>query len=315
MKNNSGFTLLELSIVMVVVGFMTVGALGISKGMMNSSRQNESKTKLQRVDEAIRSYIIRFGRLPCPTKINISVLNSEFGKEVCTPDEKGVRRLNTNTVLVGALPTKALNLENSYSYDGWGNKFVYAVVEQYTGSRDNLYNNKPKYNEKGENANLINGKFVYSITSNGRNRFFSYYYKGTKAQKEMESATEDIQNSFDKMKDNKIIDLSENEGFDDIVILKNRENLLQQINKFDQNCIIKISDILSEGNCNGFNFNQEEYNLKYREKIYSINGFTMKETITDSDGDEMEKISGIKRCIIECTDYGKAIAYSYDFNF
>lgn len=311
-NNNKGFTLLELSIVLVIMGFMTVGFLSINTGIVNNSRQNDSREKLKRIDEAMRSYIVKYGKLPCPTKINLSVTDNNFGKEYCNSSNwnGGIRKLNTNTVLVGALPIEDLNLETSYSYDGWGNKFVYAVVEKFTGSNNNLYNNHPNYNENGNDADLINDKFVYSIISNGRNKYGSYYYKGTKAQTKMESTTEDIQNSFDRMENNKIIDLSNNKGFDDIVVLRNRENLLQQINKFDQSCSINIVNTLSSSKCSDYDysFDLDDYNLNYRQKIYSNNGKTIIDTING------EEVRSIRRCIIECADYGKVVVYSYDFN-
>lgn len=306
MKNNKGFTLLELSIVMLITGFLTVGFLGTSRTVLDVSKQNDTKNKLKNIENAINGYIIKYGKLPCPAGIKLSIYDSEYGKEICVENAtKGVRNLNTGDIIVGSLPIDALNLESKFSYDGWKNKFVYAVVKEYANNKNNLYINNI------ENAKLINNKYIYSVVSTGRNQHYAYYYKSNKMQKGIKIDTVGKSNSYDEMKNNTIIDISDDKDFDDIIILQNKENLLQNLDKFDQMCIIDINNVLMESDScgSGYMFSDVK-SLKYKEKLYSNNVNIISKTIDVGDG-EIKTIKKIKQCIIECTNYGRVIAYLY----
>lgn len=304
-NKNKGFTLLELSVVLIVFGFMSVGFLTISKSMLDSSKISNTKSKMKEIDEAMKSYVLQYGRLPCPAGIKLDISNSSYGEEICKTENysendnnKGVR--NIDSILVGTIPTKALNLDNSYSFDGWGDKFVYLVVKKYTGVENALYTNK------AQNHELINEMFIYSVISNGRNQNNSYHYKSSTVRRV--SKGEDEKNSYNGITGNKIINSYENNEVDDIIIFKSKENLIQQINKFDQPCSVNIQELMTLNNLttSDCSFNDENYELKYRDKLFGI--AIVNNSLLDDSGQIDRKT--INQCIVECVDYGRAIIYN-----
>lgn len=62
--NNKGFSLLELSIVLLVLGFMTTASITITRGMLNYGKQKVTKDKIYRIENAIDSFLTKNGRLP-----------------------------------------------------------------------------------------------------------------------------------------------------------------------------------------------------------------------------------------------------------
>ncbi len=63
-SNASGFTLLEIAIVMVIIGLLTGGGVSLMKMLTERKARNETVTYLQQVRAALVSYAARTGRLP-----------------------------------------------------------------------------------------------------------------------------------------------------------------------------------------------------------------------------------------------------------
>lgn len=63
---NSGFTLIEIAIVMVVIGLLTGGGISIMRVMTERKARNENMEYLQQAKEAILSYAEITGALPWP---------------------------------------------------------------------------------------------------------------------------------------------------------------------------------------------------------------------------------------------------------
>ncbi len=63
-----GFTLIELSIVLIIIGLLTGGAFQMLKVMQEKARATEAKQTLQSVKEAIIGFAINNNRLPTATE-------------------------------------------------------------------------------------------------------------------------------------------------------------------------------------------------------------------------------------------------------
>ncbi|MDR1498962.1 MAG: type II secretion system GspH family protein [Rickettsiales bacterium] len=301
-NNNKGFTLLELAIVMAVIGFITIGFTGISASMLNLSKQNDTKDKLRAIKIAIDNYVVKYGRLPCPAGMKLSPKNDNYGKEKCIIDTANGIKL-ANNIMVGTMPISELNLEVKYSYDGWDNKFIYFVVSDYVNDKDNLYT------KVEEDIHLINNKHAYAIVSAGKNQHLAYSYKSITKQNGTKVDIVGKKNSYDETSGDIVVDFDEDKDFDDIVVLNSRGNMLQNIEKFDQICPVDVYELKSSSNdCStGFSFDSVT-TLKYREKLYNTNVVTITEEIDTGEG--TKTLTKLRRCIIECAGYGRAIIYS-----
>ena len=63
-SNPSGFTLLEIAIVMVIIGLLTGGGISLMKMLTERKARNEAVVYLQQARSALISYTVNNGRLP-----------------------------------------------------------------------------------------------------------------------------------------------------------------------------------------------------------------------------------------------------------
>jgi len=112
---HSGFTLIEMSIVLVIVGLLVGGLLAPLSTQKEQERRTENDVLMERAREALIGFAIVNGRLPCPD-------------EDAPPDgvengcAAGVTAFDPNT---GMLPWVTLGLDTGL--DPWGFPIGYAV--------------------------------------------------------------------------------------------------------------------------------------------------------------------------------------------
>lgn len=70
LKNNAGFTLVEISIVLIIFGLIIGGLLGPVKIQLDNLKLKETKQTIETTKEALIGFAIRNGRLPCPDTNN-----------------------------------------------------------------------------------------------------------------------------------------------------------------------------------------------------------------------------------------------------
>lgn len=129
---HSGFTLIELSIVLLLIGLMAgVGITFLSESGQQACTER-TKDQLKRIQEHVQAYVAANGRLPRPALMLLGSSNSEFGQEVDTLPNPDL--IDASDVLIGTLPHATLGLPLELAADCWGNKFTYAVTKSLTSS-------------------------------------------------------------------------------------------------------------------------------------------------------------------------------------
>jgi len=161
-KSESGLTLIEVSVVLILFGLLILPVLSIWGVYRSQEIKQRTENRIQAIQTALENYAIRTGRYPRPAIRNIGVDNMAFGQELpegvlpdipeCTGNEgrvcyiEGSRpggrvpgdplvfpgTMHRGSLLVGALPIAELGLPLSYYTDGWGGQFVYVVTEAQT---------------------------------------------------------------------------------------------------------------------------------------------------------------------------------------
>jgi prepilin-type N-terminal cleavage/methylation domain-containing protein len=110
MKQQSGFTLVELAISMVILGLVLTGfALALSQ-QVQQRQLTDTRTALQQANEAIVAFVVANARLPCPAVAGSNGQESMAGIGACT-------------AAAGFLPAVSLGLPNldgnGLLNDGW----------------------------------------------------------------------------------------------------------------------------------------------------------------------------------------------------
>jgi prepilin-type N-terminal cleavage/methylation domain-containing protein len=127
----SGFTLVEMAVVLVIVGLMIGGLLMPLSAQMEMRGYQETNKRLEDAKDALIGYAMANGRLPCPASNTSNGVEDPVGGGVCTHAYDGF------------LPAVTLGLPNvdssGFALDGWGgsptNRIRYAV----TSSNSNAF--------------------------------------------------------------------------------------------------------------------------------------------------------------------------------
>lgn len=133
----SGFSLVEISIVLVVVATMLAGVLPAITESQKTNASTETIDRMEAIEQAILTYRVGQERIPCPSSLTLSVNVGNFGKEgatpgTCTGGTPAATFGPSGQVVAGGVPVKTLGLPDEYAFDGWGRRFVYYVDKQLT---------------------------------------------------------------------------------------------------------------------------------------------------------------------------------------
>ncbi len=116
----SGFTLVEMAIVLVIVGLLLGGLLMPIATQMEQKRISETEKYLEQIKEALLGYAAANGRLPCPATAASNGLENPVGGGVCTNPYNGF----LPAVTLGLSPINNAGL----AIDAWNNPIHYAVT-------------------------------------------------------------------------------------------------------------------------------------------------------------------------------------------
>jgi prepilin-type N-terminal cleavage/methylation domain-containing protein len=124
-KHDRGFTLVELTIVLIIVALM-VGGLTVSLTAQIDLRESEATNRqLDQISETIVGFAIANGRLPCPADPALAETAAGAGLEDITAPNCNRAR--------GTLPWVTLGLPQ---LDTWGRRFTYAATQKFSDLTD-----------------------------------------------------------------------------------------------------------------------------------------------------------------------------------
>jgi len=120
--HESGFTLIELAVVIVIVGIIISIMATVLPSLIQSSKIKKAQAILEKVDYALQGYSMANHRLPCADTDGDGV-EDPVGGPCCSPSP---------CTCVGQLPYKTLGL--SSADDVWGNPIKYGVYSALTAT-------------------------------------------------------------------------------------------------------------------------------------------------------------------------------------
>lgn len=121
---DGGFSLIEMSIVLVVFGLLSAGLLNGLSAYREQAQVNEARQQLARIRDALLGFVLINGRLPCPADPALnSTSTSPAGLEAVGAGDLGC------SLRQGVLPWQTLGLEE---IDPWGNRFTYFADKAFS---------------------------------------------------------------------------------------------------------------------------------------------------------------------------------------
>jgi prepilin-type N-terminal cleavage/methylation domain-containing protein len=137
------FSLVELSVVILITSILITGAITVSKTGIRKANIQTTQDKMAEINRALTRFVALNRRLPCPADITKYSTSSGFGAEVGTAGTCGGTGTRTTNPIVsnqvglfayGMVPVNALELPNDMAQDGFGTKFYYVVDASSTAT-------------------------------------------------------------------------------------------------------------------------------------------------------------------------------------
>ena len=131
-KQQSGFTLVEIAIVLVIFGLILSALLLPLQAQREQTLLIETNNTLDNARQALLGFAQRNGRLPCPAT---NLATAVFPDDTGTSNPNGSGACNQ---LVGFLPAATLGIQptdaQGFALDGWNNRIRYAVTNANTNA-------------------------------------------------------------------------------------------------------------------------------------------------------------------------------------
>ena len=148
-RSMRGFSLIEISIVLVVIGLIISGGLLAVAPVIQGGKVNESKGKLDRIEQALTLYVIQNGCLPCPADGSLTSTSANagwsedstnaafYGPSAGAPNNRPCSNTGCTTsagaaTAMGVVPWKTLGLSEADILDAWAGRVSYAVTSNLT---------------------------------------------------------------------------------------------------------------------------------------------------------------------------------------
>lgn len=122
--HNSGFSLVEMAVVLIILGFVLAALLLPLQAQRNQLFQSQTENTLEIIKKSLLGYAQSQGRLPCPATLLSNGVES-LTAGACT-QQAGLVPAST----LGIQPTDA----QGYALDGWGNRIAYVVTQVTTAT-------------------------------------------------------------------------------------------------------------------------------------------------------------------------------------
>lgn len=196
MRRLRGFTLLEMSIVLLLMGAIMAGSAILVGAAVEKSKVDETNRKLAVIQENLLNYRRAFDRIPCPADARTVSIDANFALEAKRLSGTAIIGCNlgvgtpmanygdnTGIVYQGMVPTRTLQLPDEYAFDGWNHRIMY-TVSQYFVIND-AFSLRPITDtttgitiKTANNGAQITGLAVYVLLSYGPNGFGAFLRDG-----------------------------------------------------------------------------------------------------------------------------------------
>lgn len=169
----SGFTLIELTIVLFIIGLLISPVVFFSPKFIDAYRADLTREKADRVMAAYSNFMQKHSRLPCVSWPQVSTDSPIIGAERnlmspvnwqsgCQNNNAPGMSASITSHNVGVVPWRALGLPEDYIMDGWGRPFQVRADSKSSHPVDHrdtwaLYNDDPSITYSEANGQVPSG--------------------------------------------------------------------------------------------------------------------------------------------------------------
>lgn len=258
LKNNrKAYSLLELSIVIVIISILISGAMTVSVGNISNAKVKTTKDRMKLIYNALGNYVAINRKLPCPASITDSkTASASYGQALSSCSgmslSSGGVYVSTN-LLYGMVPVATLGLAKEIGEDGFEDKIAYVVDKNFTDAANlsafpnfavptfststttNTSNNITVFEKSGSATITTISNAVFVLISAGPNKKGAFGVNSS-TQNTASTDADEISNYLDSGSpsfDNSFTRVSENSDlFDDILEYSNPRQLVAAFNLY-----------------------------------------------------------------------------------
>ena len=190
----SAFSLIELSVVLVIIAIVITGVLSASTVSINNAKTKITKERMQAIYKALGNFMLTNYRLPCPAALSLARDTASYGVSVGAAGAcagSGVYQSATqNTIIYGMVPFATLGLPADMGEDGFGSKLIYIVNKDFTAADYPSTTLNSLFSSHLENdvtvikvlqvasGNIVDGN-AFVLLSHGQNRYGAFKSSST----------------------------------------------------------------------------------------------------------------------------------------
>lgn len=195
MLKDAGFSLVEIALVLLLVGLVLTPAINMYHQHRVETDWEETGENIQVTSLELGGFRAITGRFPCPAPTDAAPGDFEYGHEfndclnsgpAVNTCADGICRYNNPTsgldVIVGSVPFKTLNLQESESFDSFMGRLSYAVTADLTDNTTfNINGGGISVVDKLDpNKSLVSPEATahFVVVSHGRNKAGAYSRQG-----------------------------------------------------------------------------------------------------------------------------------------
>lgn len=233
----AGFSFIQISLILTAAAIAIVAFLPGKEAGDYNKKVEDTLEKMQKVDEAMKSFMIANGRRPCPADGQYGVGSANFGKEAAIPGTctGGTPAIPTgmsgSNVVAGTIPTKTLNIPDNMAIDAFGRLMTYVVdsAATQTASCINLQRGTSQHGQGAiiikDSSGNISDYSMYAYISHGPDGQGAFPVQGSSVANRINAGVTNASTldnasmaaNFTLSFDNSFVRMPKTTGFDDTV--------------------------------------------------------------------------------------------------
>lgn len=193
----AGFSLLEMSIVLAIVGLLLAGLLPTLSGQIEQQRVNETRKQMNDIKDALMGYAIVNGRLPYPASASAVTGTASAG-------------VSDSTLATGVIPWVTLGTSET---DAWGRRFTYSATSSFIASNFTLISTGSLTIKTATTGSNVATGIPAIFVSHGTNGWGAYTPQGTQI-----LASSDSDEAENSNANNNFVSHDPTPSFDDLIV-------------------------------------------------------------------------------------------------